>query len=89
MAHGLTWAIANLAEEQPLVLCVDDAHWADDVSLRLLAYLLGRLGELPVAVLLARRPGGAGIKRPLLEAIFADPRVERLVLSRSRPTPSG
>ena len=76
----MTWAIANLAEEQPLVLCVDDAHWADDVSLRLLSYLLGRLGELPVAVLLARRPRGAGIKRPLLEAIFADARVERLAL---------
>jgi DNA-binding CsgD family transcriptional regulator len=78
VSHALVWAIANLAEETPLALCVDDAHWADDASLRLLTYLLGRLHRLPVVVLVARRPRGAGIRRPLLEAIFADPRVERL-----------
>ena len=80
VAHALVWAIANLAEEKPLALCIDDAHWADEVSLRLVAYLLGRLRQLPVAVLLARRPRGAGVRRPILEAIFADPRVERLAL---------
>jgi DNA-binding CsgD family transcriptional regulator len=78
VSHALLWPIANLAEEAPLVLCVDDGHWADDVSLRLLAYLLGRLRQLPVAVLLARRPRGAGVRRPLLEALFADPRVDCL-----------
>jgi hypothetical protein len=27
--HGLYWLTAGLAEERPLVLLVDDAHWAD------------------------------------------------------------
>ena len=81
VSHALVWAIANLAEDAPLLLCVDDVHWADEVSLRFLSYLLGRLAEMPVAVLVARRPRGAGIRRPLAEEIFADPRVERLRLA--------
>ena len=32
--HGLYWLVANLAARQPLVLAVDDAHWADAPSLR-------------------------------------------------------
>src|SRR3954451_16320692 len=31
--HGLFWLCANLAAEQPLVVCVDDAQWADEPSL--------------------------------------------------------
>lgn len=27
--HGLYWLTANLVEERPAVLCVDDAQWAD------------------------------------------------------------
>ena len=44
--HGLYWLIADLAAEHPLCLVVDDAHWADAPSLRLLAFLLPRLEEL-------------------------------------------
>ena len=39
--HGLHWLCARLAEERPLALLVDDAHWADEHSLRFLAYLGG------------------------------------------------
>ena len=35
--HGLHWLCARLAEERPLALLVDDAHWADEQSLRFLA----------------------------------------------------
>ena len=35
--HGLYWLTANLADEGPLLLSVDDAHWADPSSLRFLA----------------------------------------------------
>ena len=27
--HGLYWLSANLAADQPLLICIDDAHWAD------------------------------------------------------------
>lgn len=55
--HGLYWLLANLAEEQPLLVMVDDAHWADLASLRFLAFLGPRLPELPVLVLVAAREG--------------------------------
>src|SRR6185437_34463 len=55
--HGLYWLVANLAARQPLVLAVDDAHWADAPSLRWLAHLAARVEHLPVALLLAVRHG--------------------------------
>jgi predicted ATPase len=42
---------------------VDDAHWADGASLRFLAFLLPRLEELHVVVLLGARPAEAGESR--------------------------
>ena len=54
--HGLYWLSANLGRRSPLLLCVDDAHWADQASLRFLNYLGRRLAELPIAVVAAARP---------------------------------
>jgi hypothetical protein len=36
--HGLYWLCANLGRRCPLLLCIDDAHWADQASLRFLHY---------------------------------------------------
>ncbi|MGH7608600.1 MAG: ATP-binding protein [Candidatus Dormibacteria bacterium] len=58
------------------VLAVDDLQFADPRSLDLLAYLLRRLGELPVTVVLAWTPssepvGFAGIRAALAELAAA------------------
>ena len=58
--HGLYWLCANLAATGPLCLVVDDAHWADAPSLRFLAFLLTRLEELDVALIVATRPRETG-----------------------------
>src|SRR5499427_4600165 len=55
--HGLYWLAANLAARRPLVIAVDDAHWADAPSLRWLAHLAARIDGLPIALLLAARSG--------------------------------
>jgi DNA-binding CsgD family transcriptional regulator len=57
LLHGLHWLTAALAERSPLLLCVDDAHWADASSLRFLLYLARRVESLPVAILVAIRSG--------------------------------
>ena len=57
--HGLHWLCARLAEARPLALLVDDAHWADELSLRFLAYLDARIEELPACTILAVRTGEA------------------------------
>jgi DNA-binding CsgD family transcriptional regulator len=54
--HGLYWLTANGAARQPLLIAVDDAHWADRASLRFLAYLAPRLEGLAVALLVTLRP---------------------------------
>src|SRR5437868_2027586 len=63
--HGLYWLTAGLAEQQPLLLAVDDAHWADAASLDFLGFLLPRLEELPLLVAIACRPDEAGAERSL------------------------
>ena len=58
--HGLYWLTANIAARRPVLLAVDDAHWADGPSLRWLAYLVARVEDLPVLMAVAVRPGGPG-----------------------------
>jgi DNA-binding CsgD family transcriptional regulator len=68
--HGLHWLAVNLASRQPIVVCVDDAHWVDDATLRWLAYLGERSDDAPILLLLATRDGEPGdpvVLRSLLE----------------------
>ena len=78
--HGLYWLCANLAGA-PLVLVVDDAHWADGPSLRFLAFLLPRLEELAAAVLLGARPAEAGPSQELLARLTMDPATELVTVA--------
>ncbi len=63
--HGLYWLGSNLASRAPVLLAVDDAHWADEPSLRFLAYLARRLDSIPIALVMCMRPeeeqGSAGL----------------------------
>ncbi len=68
--HGLFWLAQELAAREPLVLVVDDAHWADEPSLRFLAYLARRIDELSVALLLAVRTA-TSLPPPLEEIVHA------------------
>ena len=69
--HGLYWLAANLAARGPLVIAVDDAHWADAPSLRWLAHLAARIDGLPIALLLAARSGPG--RPPVLDELRARP----------------
>jgi DNA-binding CsgD family transcriptional regulator len=78
--HGLYWLCANLAAAGPLCVVVDDAHWADAPSLRYLAFLLTRLEELDVALVVATRPREEGTDAGLLAAVTTDSFAEVLRL---------
>jgi DNA-binding CsgD family transcriptional regulator len=84
--HGLYWLCANLAGDRPLALIVDDAHWADGASLRFLAFLLPRLQELSIAVLLGARPAEAEGTHGLLPALTVDPAAEVVTVSPLSPS---
>lgn len=56
---GLDYVVSRLASRlshRPLLLLVDDAHWADGESLSWLSSFTARLGELPLLVVQAYRP---------------------------------
>jgi DNA-binding CsgD family transcriptional regulator len=63
--HGLYWLVVNLTERGPMVLVVDDVHWADEPSLRFLLHLAHRIAGLPVVLVLAVRSGAEKNRRDL------------------------
>lgn len=75
VVHGLYWLVCNLAERGPLLIAVDDGHWADEPSLRMLHYLARRLEGLAVALVLAARAHEPGAEVALLGDMAADPEV--------------
>jgi DNA-binding CsgD family transcriptional regulator len=89
--HGLYWLTANVADTGPVLLAIDDVHWADTPSLRFVAHLLPRLSDLPILLLLASRPPIAepASGAELLARIATEPTVVTLrpaVLSQAAST---
>ena len=83
--HGLHWLVASLARQQPLLLLVDDAQWADDASLSFFGYLARRTADLAVVLVVTMRPLSTQ-SGPLLADLAAHPEAVRLVLSPLSPT---
>jgi tetratricopeptide (TPR) repeat protein len=74
--HALFWLIRHITRSElcdggssSLVLLVDDGHWIDGPSLRFLAYLSERLADLPIAIVIAARPGELAADRSALSAL--------------------
>ena len=70
--HGLYWLAANLSVARPLLLAIDDAHWADELSLRWLTYLARRLDGLTLVLLVALRPADPAFAHATLLALRAE-----------------
>ncbi|MEU5220005.1 AAA family ATPase [Streptomyces sp. NPDC020807] len=57
LRDGLDWVLTHLAVRgAPLVVVLDDAHWADPESLGWLAAIAPRAEELPMLLVVAYRP---------------------------------
>ena len=78
--HGLYWLVVNLAASRPLLIAVDDAHWADEPSLHWLAYLAPRLEGLAAGTLVALRQGDPAVMGAPLLAVRAAAAVLRPAL---------
>lgn len=70
LCEQYTNVLKALARRQPLVVIVDDLHWADDASIHLLFHLSRRLREDPVLIIGAYRAedvalGRGGGRHPL------------------------
>ena len=61
--------VAELAGGGPTLLVVEDAHWADEGTTDVLAFLARRVRELPVALVVTSRPEGAGARHGALTVL--------------------
>ncbi|MDO9353645.1 MAG: AAA family ATPase [Solirubrobacteraceae bacterium] len=80
--HGLHWLVLGLAERAPLLLVVDDLHWADVASLRMLEHLARRIEGSPVGIVATMRPAEPGAAQEVLDELLAGPLAQVL-----RPAP--
>ena len=59
--HEVVVEVLRLLIEAPALWFVDDTHWLDEASRDLLAALAATTGELPLVLVVARRPDGDAI----------------------------
>jgi DNA-binding CsgD family transcriptional regulator len=85
---GLYWLTLNLAERCPLLVLIDDAHWADPQSLRFLCYLAGRLEGVAVLAVVAARPAESGADAGDALALVAREPSARVALLRPLSAPA-
>jgi len=55
MLDQISQCLSRVSQRSPLLLIVDDVHWADTASLRLLAYLLNDLPRMHLFLVIALR----------------------------------
>jgi DNA-binding CsgD family transcriptional regulator len=70
--HGLYWLTVDVTQRAPLLLAVDDLHWADQPSLNFISHLVRRLDGLPLLlVLTVREPRSATVQERVATASLA------------------
>lgn len=84
--------IATAAEDQPLFIIVDDAHWLDPESAEAIFFIARRLSAEAVAVLIATRPQSEHTADPTgidIHDLGPLSAAESLALLRRHPRPIG
>ncbi len=71
MPRELAALLEELGRHAPVVLGLEDLHWADPASVDLLAFLAPRLSELPVLIAATYRPADIEVERHPLRALLA------------------
>ena len=87
IARAVTELLEHAADTRPVLAVVDDAHWADMPSQRVLASVSRRLEGGPVVLLIGARTGYAGElftgSLPELDIVGVDDDAAELILSES------
>jgi DNA-binding SARP family transcriptional activator len=83
--EALGHLLEQAAARQPLVLVLEDLHWADELSLRLVGFVAHRISSLPLVVVLTAREEDlpdVPVLRQLLRELDRDRRLSRIALGR-------
>src|SRR5665213_2775356 len=80
LLHDLEMLLEHAAQDSPLLICLDDLHWADNGTAAALRTLPRRLAASPILWVLAARPsqGSAQIRAALAE--LSAGRIDRVEL---------
>ncbi len=76
----LQHAIRRIAKEHPVVLAIDDVHWADASSLAALGYLARRIHHAPVLMMVTCRTSARGDRSEALDDLLDDPDARVMLL---------
>jgi DNA-binding SARP family transcriptional activator len=82
--EGMTALLGRLGERSPVLCILEDLHWADDMSLRLLAFASCRLRDRPVLITVSARTEDLEESRAfgqVLEELGREPRFEAIELA--------
>jgi DNA-binding SARP family transcriptional activator/predicted ATPase len=82
--EGVAELVERVAAQQPLVILLEDVHWADEMSLRLLAFASRRIAGHPVLLIATARPeelADASMARRTLEDLGRSPGTAPIALS--------
>ncbi|TCC34902.1 ATP-binding protein [Kribbella sindirgiensis] len=79
--------VADLSGKRATVLILEDMHWADDASIDVVRYLVRRLTQLNVLLVITVRSDSLAARRPLraLQAALNGAFVQRVVLGPLSP----
>ncbi len=75
LSHALFTVLAATEDRLPGLVAIDDLHWCDAASLEFVLYLLHRLEELPLVVVMTRRLAHGDASSDVLDRIATRPRV--------------
>ena len=78
MKRELATLFEDLSRARPLVIFLDDLHWADVSTVDILNYLAGRSGDMRVLFLLTYRPSGMALAQNRFGGISTDLRARGL-----------
>jgi tetratricopeptide (TPR) repeat protein len=90
--EAVTRLLGHVAAAQPLVLILEDLHWADEMSVRLFSFFARRVQTVPVLLVGTARPeevGETAVLRTALDELAREQPEARLVLGPLSGADSG
>ena len=85
--EGVHALLSRLGAERPLLLVVEDAHWADASTRDLLSFLFARPFVTPVALVVSYRSDDLHRRHPLRRSVAEWARIPGVVRSQLDPLP--
>ena len=82
--EGMAGLVEQVAARQPLILVLEDLHWADEMSLRLVSFISRRIPTWPALLIVTARAeelADATMARRTMEELSRAPQVTTLALS--------